>query len=86
MSARERAGPDKDEAGRHVIRGGIRKPLVKKDGEIEWLEKRLAEMQAEPDSSGNEVEGLRKLGSAWSGSVFSASSARTPPYPPGGVA
>ena len=72
-------GPDVDEAGRPVTRGGIREPLVEKDGEIEWLEKRLAETQAELDSSGNEVEGLRKLNSAWSWSVLSASSTRTPP-------
>ena len=57
---------------------------TEKDGKIEWLKKRLAETQAELDSSRNEVEGLRRLNSARSGSVSLVSSAGTPPYPTGG--
>ena len=65
---------------------------TEKDGKIEWLKKRLAETQAELDSSRNEVEGLRRLNSTRSGSVSLVSSAGTltlrvgrsvrPPYPP----
>ncbi|PUU72336.1 hypothetical protein B9Z19DRAFT_1137947 [Tuber borchii] len=63
-----------------------RKRLAEKDGEIEWRKKRLEETQFELDSSRNEVEGLRRLSSARSGSVSSVSSAGTPPYPTGGGA
>jgi len=54
-------GSDKYEAGGHAIWGGIRKPLVEKDEEIEYLKKRCVETQAELDSSGNEVERSRKF-------------------------
>jgi len=63
-----------------------RKRLAEKDGEIGWLKKRLEETQAELESSKNEVEGLRRLNSARSGSVSSVSSAGAPPYPTGGGA
>ena len=59
---------------------------MEKDGEIEWLKKRLAEMQAELDSPKNETEVLRRLNSAGSGSVSFVSSAGLPPYFPGGGA
>ena len=55
-------------------------------GEVEWLKNRLAETQGELESSRNEVEGLRKLNSARSGSVSSVSSAGIPPCLTGGGA
>ncbi|RPA92370.1 hypothetical protein L873DRAFT_1831142 [Choiromyces venosus 120613-1] len=54
-----------------------RKRLAEKEGEVEWMKKELAEAQAELESSRNEVEGLRRLNVARSGSVSSVSSMGT---------
>ncbi|PUU72440.1 hypothetical protein B9Z19DRAFT_1137588 [Tuber borchii] len=53
-----------------------RKRLAKKDGEIEWPEKRLAEMNAELDNSRNEMQVLGNLDSARSESISSVPSGR----------
>ena len=50
------------------------------------MKKRPAETQAELESSGNEVEGWKKLNFARSGSVSSVSSARISPFLTGGRA
>ena len=62
----------------------MRKRLVEEGGEVGWLKKGLAETQAELESSRNEVEGLRRLNSAKSGSVSSVSCAAIPPCLMGG--
>ena len=62
-------------SGTQSEEGSTRKWWVEKDGEIEWLKEWLAETQAELGSSKNEVEGLRRLNSARSGSDTSVSSA-----------
>jgi len=60
------------------------KGLAEKDGEIEWLKKRLEETQAELESSMTEVGGLRRLNSARSRSVSSVGSGGTLAYPTSG--
>ena len=71
-------------AGTQSKAAPARKRLAEKDGEIEWPNSRLADTQAELESSRNEVEGLRKSNSARSESVSSASASGMPPCPTGG--
>ena len=64
----------------------MRKRQAEEGGEVEWMKKRLAETQAELESSWNEVEGLRRLNSARSGNVSSVSFAGIPSCLTGGGA